>query len=105
MVGTPPMLVRRSALISSSALVASKWCIMTILAPAAALTTITARQPVAWKSGMLSRLAVGTPASSSLAPANLSVLRCPMKNRFIRLVITLRCEPTAPLGLPVVPDV
>ena len=55
MAGTPPKVVMRSRSMSSRARSGSKWCIITSLPPAAVLTTRTARQPVAWKSGTLSR--------------------------------------------------
>ena len=105
MVGTPPKFVMPSTPISLRALAASKWCIITILAPAATLTTITARHPVAWKSGTFKRLAFADRASSGTSLGNLITLRWATKKRFIRLVIALRCEPTAPLGVPVVPEV
>ncbi len=80
---------------------------MTSLPPAAVLTTITARHPVAWKSGTLSKKALGmlAPLSSTLPVPKRSVARWAMKNMFIRFVTALRCEPTAPLGWPVVPEV
>ena len=48
-------MVIRSRSISSSARSGSKWCIITSFPPAAALAIITAWQPVAWKSGTVSR--------------------------------------------------
>ena len=60
MAGTPPKVVIRSRSISSRARSGSKWCIITIFPPAPMLPTMTAWQPVAWKSGTESRIALCT---------------------------------------------
>ena len=96
----------RSRSISSSARSASKWCIITSFPPAAVLTTMLARQPVAWKSGTDSRNEFcEARRRSRREPGSAAGPAWPMKNRFMRFVQALRCVPTAPFGRPVVPEV
>ena len=108
MAGTPPKVVILSRSMSSRARSGSQWCIMTSFPPAAVLLTRTEWHPVAWKSGTDKRLAFWPPGARHRPWRPVAAQRSPglwTKNRLMRLVRMLRWVPTAPLGLPVVPEV
>jgi hypothetical protein len=107
MVGTPPIWVSFSSWISCMAFSGSHLRIMASLAPPNSEGFITAKQPVAWKNGteisepFCGRLGSGWGGASPRRRK----LRAPAAAAAKMLLLTLRCVPRAPLGLPVVPEV
>ncbi len=107
MVGTPPAPVMRSRSISCIAISGSHLRINTSLPPMASIGTIVAWHPVTWNSGTTSRLDFGGAFGSGtgIGSPRRRKLRACKYGLMGTDVQVLRWEPTAPFGLPVVPDV
>src|SRR5258708_504572 len=92
MVGTPPSMVQRSLLITCKALSGSKAMRGCSVAPAPSAARIPNTQPPAWKKGMAVQR-----WSSQVMPQQ--------RAKMAPLLRIARCDWTAPLGKPVVPEV
>ena len=105
-VGTPPAFVIRSRSISSSAWSAFQRRCMTSFDPDNTAGHITAKHPVAWKNGTEIKVDFCTAGSGTgnASPRRRNERAC-AHIALKKFEITLRCVITAPLGLPVVPDV
>ena len=107
-VGTPPAPFTFSRSMSCMAPSASHLRMSTILPPAMSVGLSTAKQPVAWKNGTersVQRCGSFSGSATGTGSPRRRKFRAAALPDAKMLEFMLRCVPSAPLGLPVVPDV